>query len=93
MCERQHEHLAYSDKAVFPSKKAQHLGRSKKRECAFLKGNMRNMLTVWSESLKTGEEEELNAIGRNGGVEVWTMYAYVKKVFHTRRVIFQSGRQ
>jgi hypothetical protein len=54
---------------------------------------MRNMLTVWSESLKTGEEGEINAIGRIGGVEVSTMEAYFKKVFHTRRVIFQPRRQ
>jgi hypothetical protein len=54
---------------------------------------MRKMLTVWSESLQTGKEGELNAIGRNVGVEVWTMYEWLKKVFHTRQDMFQPGRR
>jgi len=49
------------------------MGGSKQRKYAFVKGIMRNLSTVWSESLKTGEDGEINAIGSNKGVEVWTM--------------------
>jgi len=54
---------------------------------------MRDLLTVWSEGLKIGEDGELNAIGSNKGVEVWTMYEWFKKVFHNRRefVFNQEG--
>jgi hypothetical protein len=69
------------------------MGRSQQRKHAFVKGNMRNFLTVWSESPKIGEDGEINAIGSNKGVEVWTMYERFKKVFHNRREIFQPGRR
>jgi hypothetical protein len=54
---------------------------------------MKNLLTVWSEILKTCEDGELNAIGSSKGVEVWTMYEWFKKVFQNRREIFQPGRR
>ena len=54
---------------------------------------MRNFFTVWSESLKNGEDGVLNAIGSNKDVEVWRMYEWFKKVFHNKREIFQPGRR
>jgi hypothetical protein len=62
------------------------------RKYAFVKKIVRNFLTVWSASLKAGEDEQLNTFGSNMGVEVWTMYEWFKKVFHNRREFFQPGR-